>query len=478
MDGRLHLSVVLVASLLPTIVAAQEGTDRVLKVRESRVELVVTLDYDEGSLSGVATYDILNVSASSADEVPFNLNRLMTVSEIRDAGGLPVAFTQDVTQFTDSPRRQVNHILVPLSVPLAPGEQTRLSVEFAGHLVGYTETGSLYIRDRIHEDFSILRADAYAFPVVGHATSRVNRAAPRISFDFEIRITVPERFTVASGGGFVGRSEGHGMATYVYQSAAPAPFLNIPIAEYRLVEKEGVRVYYFPEDSVGAAVLLDRADRGLSLLTEWFGPMGRDLELAVMEIPDGWGSQASLTGGIIQTASAFRELGQMRQLYHELTHIWNAPDTDLPSARWNEGLASFLERRMAWHLDGWNGIDSYAQQVADRLVAAIDARPEIASIPFQDYGSAGLTDLSYRTGFLTFYLLHSLLGDAEFDAAVGGYYQERRETGGTFEDLVDSFKGETSLDLVPFFEKWVYTTQWYQDLKAGSTVAELLDRAR
>ena len=43
----------------------------------------------------------------------------------------------------------------------------------------------------------------------------------------------------------------------------PTPFLNIAIAPYRTIEHGGIRVFYFPEDSAGAARLLNAADRAL-----------------------------------------------------------------------------------------------------------------------------------------------------------------------------------------------------------------------
>ncbi len=467
-----HAVAVLSALLITHAGGVAQATGE-LGVAMTRLELTLDLDYGDGSLEGSARYEITNLSDRSVSRIPFNVGRLMTVRAARGAGGDTLEFTQDVAVFSDSPRRQVDHAVVTLPSPLAPGSSTLLELEYGGYLVGYTETGSLYIQDRVDHAFSILREDAFAWPAVGTLSRRTNRAALRPDFDFTARITVPESHTVASGGRLVERRTRGGRSTFVYESTAPVPFLNLPIAEYGLMERGGVRLYYFPADSAGARRVLGSATRGLELLRKWFGPLGTEPALAVMEIPEMWGSQASLTGGIIQTADAFRDTGPTTALYHELTHLWNAPDLDRPSARWNEGLASFLALRMAGELDGWRGLEDYVLRTRSRILSEATNTPEPGLVPFIRYGEAGATDLSYQVGLLMFYALHRAMGDERFDGALGSYYQDHRERGGTFEDLLERLQARSPVDLTGFFRDWVYTTAWLDQLRAGTAVAEI-----
>lgn len=439
----------------------------------TRLELSLDLDYQNGSLSGWASYEIINLSSQAATEVPFNVGRLMTVQSIQGGRGGALDFTQDVAVFVDSPRRQVNHVVVSLRKPLAPGDTVVLKLDYRGYLVGYTETGSLYIQDRIDDAFTILREDAFAWPALGTLSRRINRVAPRPDFHFGARITVPERYVVASSGRLLEKTREDGRMTFAYESIAPTPFLNLPVAEYAFMSRGGVRVYYFPADSLGARRVLQAATRGMELLESWYGPLGVAPELAVMEIPEMWGSQASLAGGIIQTADAFRETGRLSALYHELTHLWNAPDLDQPSARWNEGLASFLARRMAAELDGRKAMQEDVERMVQRILGAASRTPEIAAVPFIRYGEAGVTDFSYRVGFLMFYALYRALGDEAFDTALGSYYQEHRKTGGTFEKLLEHLQVHSRMDLSGFFRDWVHTTAWY-DLLQNDTPPEAI----
>jgi hypothetical protein len=49
---------------------------------------------------------------------------------------------------------------------------------------------------------------------------------------------------------------------------------------------------------------------------------------------------------------AFADPARRFELYHELTHLWNVRCTDPAPSRWEEGLAVWLQDRMADRLDG------------------------------------------------------------------------------------------------------------------------------
>ena len=446
-----------------------------VQVQMTHLDLEADLDYEEGSLVGLAGLVIENVSDRPVETVPLNLNRLMSLTRVIDGNRLTLAYEQDIKPFTDEPKKQVTHAVVSLREPLDLGESITLELHYSGYLVGYTETGSTYIRDRIDPEFSILREDAHAFPSIGVLSWMGNRLAPRGDFTFEARITVPEDQTVASGGELVERTVQDGRATFTYRSTAPVPFLNLPIARYDVLEESGLRLYYFPSDHTGAKVIVGRVAEAVELLTSWFGPLGQKPDFAIMEIPAGWGSQAHLTAGILQTAEVFEDPSDLRELYHELSHLWNAPDLDRPSARWNEGLAMYLQSILAEEIEDWSDRAEYLEYRADRLLRAFDDNTSAQGVPFADYGQKGLTDYSYATGMLFFFVLEELIGQQELLGILRDHYQEHRERGTTFEDLEARLMRGASRDLGPFLEEWVHTTTWQDRLRHRDSVPGLAE---
>lgn len=428
-----------------------------------RYVLDVAVDFGEARIDGRAVVTVANRSDGPVQDVPLLLYRLLRVESVADGAGRPLAFTQDVVAFDDRPLQQVNHVRVRLPRPLAPGDSATVTVTYGGYLAGYVETGSLYIRDKVDEAFTILRDDAYAHPLVGVPSYAAMRSAARPRFDYEARITVPETHTVANGGALVEHTARDGRATFVYRNVKPAWRMDFAIAKYAVAERDGQRVIHFPEDSVGARRVLDTLVSTLELYTQWFGPLRGGSTFTVIEIPDGWGSQADVTS-ILQTAAAFREATRSYELYHEVSHLWNVEPREPFYPRWDEGLATYLQYLTAERLEGRPVVDAAAEGITRWLHAKFEQEPRLREIPLADYGKAGLTDLAYPVGMLMFRALHRRVGDEAFREIVGGYYARFHATGGSTADFVRHADDVVAEDLRPFFETWLFGTGWVEEV--------------
>ncbi|HXG98112.1 MAG TPA: hypothetical protein VNJ06_13500 [Gemmatimonadales bacterium] len=432
------------------------------------VTLDVRIDYATPRLSGSIAYTLENWTTHPARTLSFLVHRLMDVARVQDGTGRPLQFAQDVVRFRDDPVRQVTQVVVTLRRPVPPGATTTVRLEYGGYLAGYTEVGWLYVKDHIDTAFTIIREDALAFPVIGGISDAANRKRPRPDFLYDASVTVPSRYVVAMGGAGTRTAHADGTVTWRYVSGAPSPFLNVAIAPFDTIASEGVRIYYFHEDSTGARRLMANAQLGLHTLGQWLGPR-RGLSLAITEIPDGWGSQASAVGGIIQTASAFRDSMQVGELYHELSHLWNTRDLDNPSPRWNEGLATFFETLMRERLNGWTGRPEYYHRRIANLRTAVAADSTLRRVPFIDYGAVGMTGASYRVGDLMFATLYELIGSDRFNQIIGGYFR-RFGDGGTTHDFV-GFATQQDPGLSRFFSDWLFSTRWTERLSDDSVAA-------
>ncbi len=443
----------------------------------TRLELDLGVHYATRTIGGTASLTLRNTSKQPIGSVSLLLGRLLTVQRVRTRAGATVPMSQRFALFIDDSARQVNAITVRPVRSVAPGDSITLVLDYGGTLVGYTETGSLYIRDQVDSAFTIIREDAYAFPTPGVLDSRANHDAPRAPFAFVAHVTVPSGQVVAMGGVAGTPSRRDSLVTWSAQSDGPVPFLNITIAPYQILETAEARIFYFPADSDGARMVERAISGAMAKYAEWFGSLMHDARLTVMEIPDGFGSQASLTAGIMQTAAAFHEKTQLRQLYHELSHLWNVDDTDHPSPRWNEGLASFLEYRMAAELDGWNdwtGIIDRWTRYAEQSCAA-PARCD--SVPMAGYGAAGMTDQSYTTGMLMFYTLYQVQGAGPFDRAYRDFFQAHQAHGGSTKEMADAFRAQGTAS-EGILNDWLWTARWYARLHAGERIPQMIDAYR
>jgi aminopeptidase N len=436
-------------------------------------KLHVVIDFEDQRLTGSISFDMENWTKQPARSVSLILHRLMLVTAVRDGSGTPLQFTQDVVRFTDQPMRQVTQLRVTLSKAVPPAGRTTVRIDYSGYLTPYSEIGWLYVRDHIDTAFTILRRDALAFPEIAGVSRTANRRMPRSEFTYTADVVVPNGFVVAAGGTSSRASNSDSTVTWRYVTNKPSPFLNISIARFDTLQAGGVRIFYFPADSSGARYLAQRAQDGIRLLTMWFGPLHDEPRLTIAEIPDGWGSQANLVAGIIQTASAFRDTMQVGQLYHELTHLWNAVERDTAPPRWNEGLASFLQGLMQEQLNRWPGRKVREQQRIADLKKDVSGDSLLRTVPLTMYGAHEMTGRSYTVGNIMFSAFYDLVGETDFNKTIGGYYQQF-PNGGTTSDFVAFAKKNTTHDVSKFFDDWFFSTRWNDVIASSNSVSDIV----
>lgn len=435
--------------------------------------LAVTPNYDNGSLSGMATLTLRNEGQKPVDIVPLQLGRLMHVLEVSDGAGDALEYNQDIVVYSDEPRLQVNQFRVTLNEQLHHGSSARVRVKYTGVLVGYTEVGWRYVRDHVNREFTILREDAFAFPVLGNPSMAARRATPSGEFTFSAEVTVPDDLVVSLGTAESEIRESEGKRTWVFRSEAAIPFLNIAIGQYVRITERGITVSYFKEDAEGAQRLLSVLHRVIDKYNGWFGALKERPEFSLTEIPEGWGSQSSLTAGVILTSDSFKVSRAPIGLYHELAHLWHPHTLDFPSSRWTEGFATFLQYRMAQDL-GEADLDERVERVWHRLADEIESDAKLESVPMIDYGKHLLTDSSYTVGCCLFYALYAAIGERQFDGVLGKFFNKHREDGATTEDFkktIVASGGQTEQIL----ERWLYSTEWAELRKAGVTFREAIE---
>jgi aminopeptidase N len=454
--------------------------ERTIQVEPRHYGLEIDLDVDARRLSGTATIRVRNSSREVADHVPLLLYRLMRVDEVRDDGGRPLEFVQSVETFEDWDKLQATYVELRPAAPLAPGAETTVVVDWSGRLYGYTETGMLYVQDTIDADYTLLRPDAFAFPWIGYPHTGVNRAAGLPVFDHEVRVEVPEPLVAASNGRRVDVALEGGRATYTFESIRPSWRIDVAVAPFEVLKDDALTVYSLPGDGDGAEVIGGAFMRAVGTYTEWFGPLPEFEGFNIIELPGGWGSQTDVTC-ILQTADAFRATDRLNELYHEASHLWNVRLTDLPSPRWEEGLASFLERLLVDVYAGDAEL-SEAERAAARtrrwLRERLAEEPRMAEVPMIDFGREKMTDLSYSVGRLMFGVIYRLIGPDEFNEMIGGFFRRHYAEGASTEQFVAEANEATEVDLEPVFRDWMYTTDYRRFLDSDMTLTAIADTYR
>ncbi len=457
---RLALCLIFLATL-PAASAAETFADRTIDFRPAHYGLDWTLDYENKILHGRCRLTLVNVTEHPAASVPLTLFRLLGVTSVRDGQGRSLEFRQRVVALEDWDVIQVNFVEVDLAAPLKPRDQEVLIVDFSGSIVGYSAEGMLYVKDHVDEAFTILRTDGLAYPRIGVPSDKVNRAAGLPEFDYDLTVTVPGPQFAVNAGRLVERAARDGRTTFKYESIKPSWRIDVAVADYREREDAAgnARVFCLAGDEESGGAILEALAKCRSLFTTLFGPLPGGTPFSIIEVPEGYGSQAD-AACILLTRDAFKDRSRFIDLYHEVSHLWNVKALDPQPPRFeSEGLATFLQYYAQEKLEGKAGALSAAEaRILDRVRAKLGKDRTAAESPMIDYGRVDRTDLSYTKGMLFFALLSRLMGEAELLKAVAGFQRHYAATGATARQFLDWMAKSSPVPLDRVFDEWIIGT--------------------
>lgn len=457
---------------------AEEYSEKKLVLKTVDYKLNFRLDYENEKLFCEGEMTVMNPSTEPVNRIPLLLYRLLNLKSVKNKEGTDIPFEQRIVSFTDWEQLQVSFIEIFLKDQIEKNQTCTLRFKYNGYLAGYTEA-MRYVKDRIDKEYTVLRMETYAYPVVGYPSWRVNRTAIFQKFDYLIRVTVPSDLVVANGGILVNKNVHDGLVTFSYRNIKPAWRIDAAVAKYAVFESGKNRIFHFPEDSLGAQRAMDALTKTLDLFTKWFGPLADYQGFSIIEVPNGYGSQADVTT-ILQTADTFRDPENLYGLYHEISHQWNVEPLDPAPPRFeSEGLAMLLQHLVQEELE--NKADAAkkgAERCAERVRKAFEKNPKYKDVPMMDYGEEDMTDLSYTKGMVMFYTLYKMVGEQQFRELIGSFYQKYHARGATADEFVEHCKQESRVDLTDIFNDWIYGIKSSEYILNGTSVEDIINKYR
>ena len=436
-------------------------------------DIDVHVDYEKRKIAAICSMTVINTTSKESKIIPLLLYRLMKVSSIKDEKGTPLVYSQRILSFEDREKYQVNYIELIPDKPLQNGDSCKLIIDYQGYLFGYVETGMSYVKDEIDPEFTILRPDCNAYPELGYPSEKVNRLAGFApSFNYIIKIHIPDSLVAVNGGVLINKETKNRYSTYTYRNTKLAWRIDIAIGKYKFLETPLLKIYYLEKDSAGAETVFKYAQRTLNLYSEWWGKLKESKTFSVIEIPSGYGSQADETC-ILQSADVFTDSTQMRQLYHEISHLWNVNSNDQYYSRWSEGLATFVEYLTIEKLENRPYLDYISDWYLNLIRKEIERDSLIRVTALIDFGKMGIESYSYEVGMIMFQVLYQVMGESDFNKCIRTYYSEYYKNGGTTDEFVASAKKASSAKLSNFFKDWIYSTKYTELIKAKLSINEM-----
>jgi aminopeptidase N len=338
-----------------------------------------------------------------------------------------------------------------------------------------------YVNDRVNEKYSLLRPDALAYPMLAQATQESLFKAYGFDtpFTYGLTVTVPAGYVVACGGSQESVSTKEDMTTFVFKSKVPTYRMDIAAAKFKQLNDGGKKlsVYFLPEDEKNAAAVLDGAGKAVTLYSTMFGELKDYQGYTVIEIPDGWGSQAS-DYYFLETAAAFKDLKRLLEVYHEVGHSWNAKaKPEVRRTRWfDEAFAMYFQAIALREFESEKAYQDEMDRDRESFIRRVNRDRKNSDTPIAEYGKYELGANSYTKGAWSLYVLHKLVGEEQFRQIIRTFVSEFREKPADFKDFQQVAERVSRRDLGKYFNEWIYGAASSQLLLDKVPITEIVKR--
>jgi hypothetical protein len=432
----------------------------------------------EGKIAATAEMSIENTTAVEIKEISLLLYRLLEAESVTDKQGNSLSFTQDIVKFSDEPNLQVNQVKIHLGEALAPLKTSIVRLTYSGAVFGYQEV-MMYVRDRIDENYSLVRPDAFSYPMLCYPSWESLMEAYRSRFTYDIEATAPTGYTIACGGVFKKQIAKDDSQLFYFQSRVPTWRMDVAMAKFEVSEdkKNRLVVYCLSGDEPGAKIVMKAMERSLDFFSKSFGGLNDFQGFTVIEVPDGWGSQAS-DYYILQTAAAFKDPDKLSEVYHEIAHMWNVrARAPLDRSRWfDEAFASYFEGLAIRAFEGEDAFLAYMERRRDRFIKSAADDSKNYQTPVAEYWKEELGHNSYTKGAWSLYILHQLIGDEAFKKTIKTLRSEFSDRAAGFEDFVKIAESVSGKNLKKYFDDWIFGAESSRLLVEKVSVNDILKR--
>lgn len=378
-----------------------------------------------GTLHVAAALGVQNRSATSLDRLPLVFYRLHTVRNVQ-VDGRRALTKSNLTRVNGRENHHVNTVEVHLPEPLSPGNTCTVTLEYSGVTAGAREVYQ-YIHDSVRRDYTLLRPDVTWYPVAALPDSTSLHDAYMQKKHFTVTVHVPEGYTAAAP-----EPAGNTGNVAVFKSTLPRERFDLAIAPFLRLNSRGITVYHLPGNEQWGKNVIEWTEASIDGLSERLGPRLIS-NLAIAEIPQGWGSQHS-PNFILQEPGSHTGWPQAASVIHEITHFWTPVPSDWPRRFSDESLASFFQYLIVADIFG----DCAANEQLTRFEQAVARAKGAKEAKFLDQGLPRHLHNSvwYAKGAVALKDLRNRIGEEAFWQLLREYTQTPEATTQQFVDML------------------------------------------
>lgn len=454
--------------------------DKLPRIAHYDLQFVIEPNSSFFSVQGmIKIEDKTNIDCS---ELEMLLYHQLKVIEIKDANNNKLSFAQKKVPLTDADNYYVNYIILKLNAGMKGSESIDLYIKYEGSIDGYSHLMP-YVKDKIRTDFSIIRPDCHAYPIISKPCYENIYKSYENRFTYNLLINVPKDYLVGCGGVLKEIIHKTTRSIFRYISDSPTWRFDIGIAPYILILDNDInlKIFAFPQHRNNAEnIVKNEIKKTIKLFTDLFGDFKENNHFTVIEIKESYGSQAGDNYIMMEEHAFIGDSKDLTHLYHEIGHGWNVKaKLDVQRTRFfDEAFASYFEALAIREFYGDKAYRDKMEFYREYFLKDVEKDQINFDTPVCDYGKSHIGYNSYTKGPWVLYVLHESVGDEIFYKIIKSLLSNYSDSEVDFKDLEKVISQIAGINVKLFLAEWIYGIESSKYLYERTSISAIIEKIR
>ena len=451
-------SLAIVTSLLGCGAAsANEHTDLLNATLITKLHL----DRSEARAQMLGAYQVSfrNTGDAPLSSVTVLLNPGLKVMKVQGPGGRALRFNARAAAVAGPAGLSLLAAEITLAEAVQPNGRHEIVIHYSGKLEDLSLMGLKEAREILHPDFTMLRAEGFAYPVFAHPDMASIGAAWGHKPFLQVAFVEVNGEQKVVGNLMVAEKTLNGSkVNFELKSAQPVGPLTLAVGDYESLRAGNLVVAYRAGQRSEADAVMERMSSEMARLAAHYGTPRSGAELTVASVRDGYGS--SMGPGLVLVPDS--QFGAGLSLGTALTDMWMLNPAKV-QGHWATATDTFIRA----HAADSGSLAALKQHAFDDALALVNRNAAAGKTALVDFAAEGLRTESDVMTTLAFALLHDILGDEAFWTLIRGM---RTELSSGYTDLATvadyldrTLKAKAAKKLVQ---------NWYEKGRAGKDIAK------
>jgi len=444
--------------------------------------LIAKLHMDETARKGqmVGAYQIRfrNPGNKPISQVPILLNPGLSITKIVGAGNILLRTTSTIEPVEGMEVLELTTALVPLIKPLNKNDHAEIIIHFRGYLEDLSWTGLDGVKDTLNPDFTMIRAEAFAYPVFASPKITAIKTAMAHKPFFQVaEIELPGANTIAGSHQIANKTITGERTNFTLKNPRPTKLMTLAIAPYQHINEGPVLVSYFAEDKAGARQILDAATAETTRLTRLLGDANKGALLQIVALAEGYSSQSETAIFRDRTFFANPVLNDKMPVLNDkmkamILRMWQT-SKDAKAGHWAKGLDAVTSNLFGTQEE----MEAFETTAFAASKALFSADAALRKTALSDYVLDGFAAESDTVSTLGFAVLYKIMGEDDYFSFVRSL---RGALNGGYADMesVAEFMGKNlkHKKARKFAKNWFINSKAGKDMNKAKSFADLVSR--